>query len=78
VFGLSAVAPTADITPVVQKGERGRQLRRPLRRTRLPVQAACRPVIGTAPLDFHFDIFQFPFRFNPGTNRGNVEIGFDK
>ena len=22
-----------------------------------------------------FDIFQFPFRFNPGTNRGNVEMG---
>jgi hypothetical protein len=26
---------------------------------------------------FHFDIFQFPFRFNLGTNRGNVEMGFD-
>ena len=22
-----------------------------------------------------FDIFQFPFRFNPGTNGGNVEMG---
>jgi hypothetical protein len=28
-----------------------------------------------APHDFHFDIFQFPFRFNPGTNGGNVEMG---
>src|SRR3974377_1783724 len=25
--------------------------------------------------DFRFDIFQFPFRFNPGTNGGNVEMG---
>jgi hypothetical protein len=28
-----------------------------------------------AQLDFRFDIFQFPFRFNPGTNGGNVEMG---
>jgi hypothetical protein len=26
-------------------------------------------------LNSRFDIFQFPFRFNPGTNRGNVEMG---
>jgi hypothetical protein len=26
-------------------------------------------------LDFCFDIFQFPFRFNPGTKEGNVEMG---
>ncbi len=23
---------------------------------------------------FRFDIFQFPFQFNPGTNRGNVDL----
>jgi hypothetical protein len=26
-------------------------------------------------LNSRFDIFQFPFRFNPGTNGGNVEMG---
>jgi hypothetical protein len=31
--------------------------------------------VSTAHLDFRFDIFQFPFRFNPGTNGGNVEMG---
>jgi hypothetical protein len=26
-------------------------------------------------LKSRFDIFHFPFRFNPGTNGGNVEMG---
>jgi hypothetical protein len=33
-----------------------------------------RTLIGTALPDFRFDIVQFPFRFNPGTNGKNVEM----
>jgi hypothetical protein len=40
--------------------------------------AARKGELGDAPAGFCFDIFQFPFRFNPGTNEGNVENGFDK
>jgi hypothetical protein len=29
-------------------------------------------------LSSRFDIFQFPFQFNPGTNGGNVEMGLIK
>jgi hypothetical protein len=30
-----------------------------------------------ARLDARFDIFQFPFQFNPGTKEGNVETSVD-
>ena len=32
-------------------------------------------IARTSQPNFHFDIFQFFCRFNPGTNGGNVEMG---
>jgi hypothetical protein len=32
-------------------------------------------IVADTALHSRFDIFQFPFRFNPGTNGGNVEMG---
>ena len=48
--------------------------------TTLAPEARCLVSIMTIASDAmllksRFDIFQFPFRFNPGTNGGNVEMG---
>ena len=60
------------------------KLRRPLRRRRRYRRMRSAASEGErgrgatasgVPLGSRFDIFQFPFRFNPGTNGGNVEMG---
>jgi hypothetical protein len=40
-----------------------------------PRRAVERALIGVVASKTGFDIFQFPFRFNPGTNGVNVEMG---